>query len=173
MDFDASGLIAWAKSRFGVEISESELHGGGTGDRRSVADRLHAAACEKINSTNLDGLEQYLQPGYGVRQLVDWAKNKLTIDLTPEEIETAKKDPALPPTALIMKKAEDLYLKREIQYAVEMTMDIAMLMARQGSPSEATAFIANWANQRFNGGLTPQSVMQIGPPPTRSGFSWS
>jgi len=162
MDFDASGLINWAKNRFGVEITEAELHGADTGNRYAMADRLHAAACQKIDSADLSGLEQYLQPGYGVQQLVHWAKNKLTIDVTAEEIAKAQKDPAHPPTELIMKKAEELYLQREIIYPVEMTMELGMIIARR-SPTEAFEFIANWANQRLSAGWTPEQVRTMPP----------
>ena len=164
MDFDAGGLISWAKNRFGVEITEAELHGADTGNRYVMADRLHAAACEKIDAADLSGLEQYLQPGYGVQQLVHWAMNKLTIDVKPEEIAAAQRDPAHPPTELIMKKAEDLYLQREIVYPVEMTMELGMIIARR-SPTEAFEFIANWANQRLNAGWSPDQVRTM--PPNR------
>ncbi|MBX3378949.1 MAG: preprotein translocase subunit SecA [Phycisphaeraceae bacterium] len=162
MDFDASGLINWAKNRFGVEITEAELHGADTGNRYAMADRLHAAACEKIDATDLSGLEQYLQPGYGVQQLINWAKSKLTIDVTAEEIAAAQKDPEHPPTELIMKKAEELYLQREVVYPVEMTMEIGMIIARR-SPAEAFEFISNWANQRLNAGWTPEQVRTMPP----------
>jgi preprotein translocase subunit SecA len=164
MDFDASGLINWAKNRFGVELAESELHGADTGNRVVVADRLHAAACEKIDAADLSGVEQYRRPGYGVDQLVNWAKNKLTIDVKADEITAAMKDQANPPVKVLMKKAQDLYLQREVIYPVELTMDLAMLMARQGGPQEAMGFIANWANQRFNAGWQPQDIMRLGPP---------
>ncbi len=165
MDFDASGLIAWAKSRFGVEITEAELHGGDTGNRQVVADRLHAAACEKIDTTDLSGIEQYLQPGYGVNQLVTWAKNKLSVELTSEEIVRAEKDTANPPTAVIMKKAEELYLQREIVYPVELTMELGLMIAKQSkSMPEALGYIARWANTRYNADWTAESVQKLGPP---------
>ncbi|MBX3389569.1 MAG: preprotein translocase subunit SecA [Phycisphaeraceae bacterium] len=162
MDFDASGLISWAKNRFGVEVSEAELHGADTGNRYVMTDRLHAAACAKIDAADLSGLEQYLQPGYGVQQLINWAKNKMTIDLKADEIEAAQRDPEHPPTELIMKKAEELYLQREIIYPVEMTMELGMIIARR-SPTEAFEFIANWANQRLNAGWTPEQVRTMPP----------
>lgn len=162
MDFDAGGLINWAKNRFGVEITEAELHAADTGNRYAMADKLHAAACARIDAADLSGLEVYLQPGYGVQQLVHWAKNKLTIDVTPEEITKAQRDPEHPPTELIMKKAEELYLQREIVYPVEMTMELGMIIARR-SPSEAFEFIASWANQRLNAGWTPEQVRTMPP----------
>ncbi|MFO0861677.1 MAG: preprotein translocase subunit SecA [Phycisphaerales bacterium] len=162
MDFDASGLINWAKNRFGVEITEAELHGADSGQRYAMADRLHAAACEKINVADLSGIEQYLQPGYGVHQLVNWAKNKLTVEVTPEEIQTAQRDPEHPPTELLMKKSEELYLQREIVYPVEMTMELAMIIARR-SPTEAFEFIASWANQRLDANWTPEQVRSMPP----------
>ncbi|MGH7243020.1 MAG: preprotein translocase subunit SecA [Phycisphaerales bacterium] len=162
MDFDASGLINWAKNRFGVEITEAELHGADTGNRYVMADRLHAAACEKIDAADLSGLEVYLQKGYGVQQLIHWAKNKLTVEVTPEEVAAAQKDPEHPPTELIMKKAEELYLQREIVYPVEMTMELGMIVARR-SPTEAFEFISNWANQRLNAGWTPEQVRTTPP----------
>lgn len=166
MDFDSSGLINWARSRFGVEVSEQELQDAGLGNRYAMADRLHEAACAKIDAADISGVSKFLEAGYGVQQLVGWAKNKLSIEVSPEEIVKAQKSPENPPVATIMKKAEELYLLREVVYPVDMTMEMATLMARSGGPGpgEAMAYIANWANQRFGTTYTGEDIRKIGGP---------
>ncbi|HLO41119.1 MAG TPA: preprotein translocase subunit SecA, partial [Phycisphaerales bacterium] len=168
VDFDSAGLINWARSRFGVELNSAELREGGASERAHVRDMLSAAAAEKIDQSDLSGIEEFVAPNYGVRQLIAWVKNKLLIDVTENEIEDVLKDEDKSVAALILGKARELYTTREARYPVEFAMEMTRMMMRQ-SPREAVEYLVNWANQRFALGWTvdlmktnpPQKIQQI------------
>jgi preprotein translocase subunit SecA len=168
VDFDSAGLINWARSRFGVELNSAELREGGASERAHVREMLSRAAVEKIDQSDLSGIDVFVEPNYGVRQLIIWVKNKLMLDVTEEEIEGARKDEDRSVAGLILGKARELYTTREARYPVEFAMEMTRMMMRQ-SPREAVEYLVNWANQRFALGWTvdlmktnpPQKIQQI------------
>ncbi|MFM9995999.1 MAG: preprotein translocase subunit SecA [Phycisphaerales bacterium] len=164
VDLDKEGLIRWAKNRFGVELTERDL-GAGL-DRRRVQRVLTEAAERRIDEAELAGLDVYLAPDYGARRLVEWAKNKFVITMTVEEIQKAAADEEHPTEDVIVKKAEDLYHKREIEYPVEFAMDMTMMLARQ-NPQAALGQLAGWANRRFGLALSEEKLRTMPPAKVR------
>src|SRR5690606_13352720 len=128
VDFDSAGLVAWAKSRFGVEIDAAELREGGAAERRHVQDRLEEAAYEKIDEADLSGLSQFVEPDYGARMLADWVRNKFTIEVTAEEIRAAEDRDGESARELILARARELYRTREARLPVDFVMDMTMVL---------------------------------------------
>jgi preprotein translocase subunit SecA len=163
VDFDIPGLIAWARSRFGVELTPQELESAGLqGARRHAFDVLTEAAEQQIDETDLSGIDQYLVPNYGVHQLVGWFKNKFDIDVNPEEVLKAKDDRELTPRDVLMKRARELYHRREVEYPVEFQMDLTMLLMRQ-NPQYAASALVKWVNQRFGLNWTEERMRSTPP----------
>jgi preprotein translocase subunit SecA len=161
VDFDSAGLISWAKSRFNVDLNPADLRAGGAEERAKVYDLLVASALRKIDEADLSGVDQYMEPDYGMRQLVSWTKDRFGIEVSVEDLKAATKAKAAErdgagaegPVGVIMARAEDLYKKREVEYPVDYAMEMTMLVARQ-SREEAAASLVNWANRRYQLGLT-------------------
>ncbi len=168
VDFDSAGLINWARTRFGVELSSAELREGGAEERANVRDMLSAAAAAKIDEADLSGLDEFVAKDYGVRQLIAWVKNKLLLDITAEEIAAAQKDEEKTVSDLILGKARELYAHREAEYPVTFAMDMTKLLMRQ-APKDAADYLVKWANQRFALNWTieqmrtspPQKIQQV------------
>ncbi|MDX2016881.1 MAG: preprotein translocase subunit SecA, partial [Planctomycetota bacterium] len=136
VDFDSAGLISWARSKFGVELNPQEIREGGAEERAHVKRMLIQAAEDKIDSTDLDGLDEFVDGEYGLKRLSAWAKDKLTIAVSLDELKRARKNAELPEDdedttpleqrddaklnlqQLIMKRARQLYRLREIEYPV-------------------------------------------------------
>lgn len=93
-------------------------------------------------------MEAFVVKSYGVERLIAWTKDKFMLDVTSEEINSAIKSEDRRPADVIMAKAADLYLKREIEYPVDFVMELTMMMMRQ-SPQEAGEQLVGWANRRF------------------------
>jgi preprotein translocase subunit SecA len=149
IDFDVQGLINWARTRFGVELTPRELEqAGATGSRRQVQRLLTEAAESRIEHAELSDMEKYLVPQYGAQQLAHWVRNKFGIEVSPEEILKAEDDRDSSAAEVLMKRAAELYRRREIEYPVEFLMDVTMLLMRQ-NPSYASQQLIGWANRRF------------------------
>ncbi len=154
VDFDSAGLINWARSRFGVELDAAELRTGGADERARVKDMLIHAAVQQIEAADLSGLARYVEPNYGAREFVKWLRDKLTIEIPPEEVVAAQKrqaDSGETVTDLVMAHVLELYNKREIEYPVDFALHVTTLMARQ-SFQEAAMHLVAWANARYKMG---------------------
>jgi preprotein translocase subunit SecA len=169
VDFDSQGLINWARTRFNVTLEPAELREGGAEERRKVRDLLVHAAHQAVEDADLSALDQFTVPNYGALQLVQWVKNKFGFEVSVDDIVRGLKadDELQRPAAVILRKAEELYRAREIEYPVEFAMELTHMMMRQ-SPAEGAANLVAWANMRFRLGWTmevfkthtPQKVKQ-------------
>ena len=175
VEFDREGLLAWAKREYGVDLDPTRLAEGGLDDRSYVVEQLTAAAFERIDAADLAGIDEYVRPEYGARQLADWVGRKLGVEVSPDELLAASRKPAneheddsTTPAGMIMKHARELYQKREIEYPVDFALEMTVMIARNQSRDEAAAQIVAWANRRFQLGwdidklktTTPQKVRQ-------------
>jgi preprotein translocase subunit SecA len=163
VDFDVTGLINWARTRFGVELTPRELEApGAMGARAHARDILTEAAERRIDETELVGMEEYLAENYGAKRLVEWAKNKFGMDIALEEILKAKEDKEQRPSDAIMKHVREMYAQREVSYPVDFSMDMTMLLMRQ-NPQAALNHLVSWANRRFELGWTEEKVRATPP----------
>lgn len=169
VDFDTAGLIRWAKSRFGVELREDDLKTGSATERKRVQNMLTDAAMRAIEATDLSGLNKFLVPNYGAIELSKWAKEKLNLDVSPEEIVKAQTDnnEATTATTVLMDKVTEAYDRREVEYPVDFMMQMAKMLSQQ-SMQAAAENLLTWANTRFQMGwnqdlfktATPQKVRE-------------
>jgi preprotein translocase subunit SecA len=149
VDFDAQGLSNWARSRFGVELTPSELESAdASGSRSHVRRVLTEAAERRIDDTDISGIAVYLEPNYGPIQLVDWVKSKFDLEIPLDEILRAQDSKETTPAMVVMRRVRELYAKREADYPVEFAMDLTMMFMRQ-NPQAAAQYLVNWANTRL------------------------
>jgi preprotein translocase subunit SecA len=170
MDFDAPGLMKWARDRFGVELTQADLDTWGGNARRECLDRLAAAADDRIDAVDLGGVHALTGKDFGPKELARWAKSKFDIELDPAAIAKAAGEGNPAVERLIMQQAEALYTKREIEYPVDFILDLTMMLARQ-SPPQAMQNLVTWANQRFQLGWTMDLVKTTPPLEARRKFN--
>ncbi|MBL9032350.1 MAG: preprotein translocase subunit SecA [Phycisphaerae bacterium] len=163
VDLDVPGLIGWARARFGVELTPQDVDPTGSDDGIAhVRGVLVDAAEKRIAATDLAGVHQFAAPNYGVEQLASWVRNKLAIEVPVQDLIKARDNKDNPPSAIIMKRAQEVYAKREAEYPVEFIMDLTMMLMRQ-NPGYAASNLAEWANRRFSLGWTDQTVKTTPP----------
>ena len=165
VDFDAAGLAQWARTRFGLELNPSELLSGNRAEREHVAHLLSSAAEAAIRGTDLSGLSAYVVPNYGALQLAKWVKDKLDFNVSVEEIVKTHKvatDTNYTVSDMLMKRVEEMYVKREITYPVEYAMTVVQYQIRE-DPAAALANLVIWANRRYGLSLTVEEVRKIPP----------
>ncbi|MBU6413982.1 MAG: preprotein translocase subunit SecA [Planctomycetes bacterium] len=174
VDFDSAGLTNWARSKFGVEIDPAELREGGAAERRRVQDLLIRASAQKIDETDLTGIEQFASAEYGAATLSQWAKRKFGIEIDAATLLAASKKPAPDegeedhtPAGLIKKQAREIYRKREIEQPVAFAMEMTMAISKQ-SRDEAAAQLVSWANKRFGINMTTDELRKSTPGKVKS-----
>ncbi|HYF13550.1 MAG TPA: preprotein translocase subunit SecA [Phycisphaerales bacterium] len=162
VDFDPSGLIAWAQSRFGVTLDPSRLSHGTDEERAYARDALLRQAEQAVMNADLSGLAEFTTPEYGETQLAAWVRDKLGFEVTVDEIKRAKKaateEDQTPVTTMLMQRVEQWYHRREVEYPVEYGVQMFQMMMRQPgmtAADSARAFL-QWANTRFGMGWTPE-----------------
>ncbi len=162
IDFDAEGLVTWAKNNFGLELNPDEIRAKGQEGRMAVQDALTEAAAKKIDDADLNALAQFTDKRYGPQELCKWADNKFGIKITPDEVLKAAETSKEQVEQLILTQAEALYTKREIEYPVEFAMSMTMALLRQNGPA-AIMQLVTWANERYGLGWTPETVIKTPP----------
>lgn len=168
VEFDAIAIVNWAKSRFGVDLDISQVESGGVDARRSIQTSLEEAAVASIETTDLDRIPIYLDKNYGPDQLVDWVKRKFEVDVTRDEIlravarhlETDEDKDS--PEAVIMARVDELYANKEVRYPVDFRLMLTQSQMGQ-NPQGAMQNFIEWANQRYELGLTAEDVMKQAP----------
>ncbi|MDX2130582.1 MAG: preprotein translocase subunit SecA [Planctomycetota bacterium] len=172
VDFDAQGLVRWARNRFGVDINPDDLRSGSARERASVENRLVAAAERVIQSADLSGLAAFVVPNFGAQRLAEWVKDKLDFDVTADEIVRTHKvasDTGVSVTDMLMKRVEEMYRAREVEYPVDFAMQMTQMQMRQ-DPGAALAHLVAWANRRFGASFTPEEVRRTPPARFREGL---
>ncbi|NLW85909.1 MAG: hypothetical protein GXY38_03445, partial [Planctomycetes bacterium] len=152
-EWDLKGLSSWAMSRFGVNVSQNQLR---KMTAREVEQLLQEEAWKNIDNADLTGLVRYLEPGFPAAALAEWTKAKFGLDVSSEELSTS------PPAAedLLWRKAQELYLSREIEYPVEYALD--MTVGRAGMDNVyAMGALVEWANRKYNAGWTVEGVKDL------------
>jgi len=158
VDFDAVGLVAWARTRFGVELDAAELRHGGAEERRRVQQRLVDAAIRAIETADLSGLAAFVEPDYDARELAKWVEEKLDMAIPAEEIaEVARTraDTGRSVTDVLMERVREKYRRREVEYPVDYALQITKMLS-QRSLAEAADGLITWANIRYDLGWTPE-----------------
>ena len=143
-DRDDTHLADWARSQFGVQMTPEEVRGL---SRREIEDRLLEAAEARIEEMDLSSIEEFFDPDYGAKKLIEWVKDKFHADLTLEQIKHADEDAGV--ITLVMDAARDAYTKREIEHPVDFVLELTMMTMRQ-NPALAAAQFAAWVNRRYD-----------------------
>lgn len=154
-EWDLRGLAQWAMSRFNVDLKTARLREMNV---TQVADLLTEAALEQVDRKDLSGLEKFLTPHYGARDLATWARNKFGIELSPEEIDALEPAKA---ADQILKQARSAYARREITYPPQFIMELVFQAAQQDTQWAANQLVS-WANQRYQLGWTVEEITQLG-----------
>jgi preprotein translocase subunit SecA len=149
--WDSKSLSAWAMSRFGVNISQSQIR---KSTPEGLEQMLRDAAIGLIDKRDCSGLSKYLEPLFAEKELAAWARDKFGIELTAEELSvTAKQSrtsPAESITELIDQRAREAYARRDIEYPVNHVLTYAF-GGEQGSTDNpyAADFVRGWIRAKY------------------------
>ncbi len=152
-DWDLKGLSSWAMSSYGVDLKTNRLRSMNVDD---VKEELTESALQQAEKKDLSGLEKFVVPHYGQRDLANWARNKFGIELVPEELAKLETEDA---AEQILNQAREAYKRREVTYPVEFVLDMVFQGAQQ-DPAVASQQLCAWANQRYQLNWDPEEVVK-------------
>jgi len=153
--WDVAGLSKWAMSAFRVSLSPGKIKHLSPED---IQEELTSAASEQIEKKDCSQLNEFLKEDFAARTFADWARAKFDIRLDLERIKTLK---APEIRQLLCEEAAAKYKQREIEYPVEFAMN--MVYGPQGPNVYAYEALAEWANKKYNAGLSVEQIQSTKP----------
>jgi preprotein translocase subunit SecA len=145
--WDTKGLQSWAMSRFQVNLSQAQVR---RLDAHGVEEMLKEAALEQVDKRDCAGLMKYLEPNYTLNELCHWAREKFSIEITPEELcETGNLRPAEQIKELLQHRAKDAYALRELSYPIDQVMAFAFGDGSSTDNPYGANFIRSWVYTKF------------------------
>ena len=156
-EWDRAGVIEWAMKSYGAVITDEIIDAEG---RLGVVQRLESAVQERFSKIELSPLEPFLQPGYGARDLLNWAGRMIGQPLDAALL-TGVREPAEATTRL--RDAIRLaYAKREIEYPIDFAIEFVNINI-QAFPEAALTQFCGWARGRYELDWTPQALPSADP----------
>jgi preprotein translocase subunit SecA len=153
--WDISGLCKWAMSAFRVNLSPGKVKHQSP---EEIQEQLIEAAGEQIDKKDCSLLTEFLKEDFSLRRFTEWARAKFDIKLDIGELADLN-------AKQIRQKISELtaakYKQREIEYPVEFAMN--MVYGPQGANVYAFEALAEWANKKYNAGLSPERLQDTKP----------
>ena len=140
--WDLQGLSQWARSRYDVNISASQLKGLSITDAKI---KITEAALNNIRKLDFSKTMSFLEPEYAAGTLTDWVNNKFELDVKPESITNKKTDDVFD---LLGQAARERYRQREVEYPVDFILSIAAHRHQQGS-NYAAKEVVDWVYRKY------------------------
>jgi hypothetical protein len=153
--WDVPGLCKWAMIAFHVSLSLAKVK---TQQPEEIEEQLVAAAAEQVDKKDCSQLNDFLKKDFALRRLAEWAQGKFGIRL---DVERLKDLNAAQIHRLFQDETAAIYRKREIEYPVEFAMN--MVYGPQGTNVYAFESLVNWANKKYNAGLSIEQVQNAKP----------
>jgi len=153
--WDIQGLCKWAMSTFRVNLSPSKVK---EQSPEEIQEQLIAAAADQVDKKDCSQLKEFLKKDFAVCRLAEWARAKFDIKLTAEQLIGLN---ALQARQILIELTAAKYKQREIEYPVEFAMN--MVYGPQGTNVYAFQALADWANRKYNAGLSAEQIQNIKP----------
>jgi preprotein translocase subunit SecA len=153
--WDVSGLCKWAMSAFQVSLSPSKVK---QQSPEEIQEQLTAASAEQIDKKDCSQLVEFLKEDFAIRTFAEWARAKFDIRLDVAELKELKVSEI---RQQLSEQTAARYKQREIEYPVEFAMN--MVYSPQGANVYAFETLADWANRKYNAGLTVDKIQDAKP----------
>ncbi len=153
--WDVSGLSKWAMSSFHVNLSISKIK---SLSPEEIEEQLVAAAADQVDKKDCSALSEFLRDDFAVRRFAEWARAKFDLAIDMEQLKGQNAEQV---RQLVLKQTQAKYRQREIEYPVEFAM--SMIYSPQGANVYGFEDLANWANRKYNAGLTVEHLQNAKP----------
>jgi len=153
--WDIAGLCKWAMSSFRVSLSPGKIKHQSP---EEIEDQLILAAAEQIDKKDCSQLAEFLKEDFAARTFAEWAHAKFDIKLDLEQIKNLNTSQI---RQFLVEKTSAKYKQKEIEYPVEFAMN--MVYGPQGTNVYAFEALADWANKKYNAGLSAEKIQNVKP----------
>ncbi len=153
--WDIAGLSKWAMSAFKVSLSPSKVKDQSP---QEIEEQLVTAAAEQIDRKDCSQLNEFLKEDFAIRTFAELARAKFDIKLGVSEL-VSLNDSQI--RQLLTERSAAKYKRREIEYPVEFAMN--MVYGPQGANVYAFEALADWANKKYDAGLTIEQLQNTKP----------
>jgi len=153
--WDISGLCKWAMSAFRVNLSPGKVKHQSP---EEIQEQLIAAAGEQIEKKDCSPLVEFLKEDFSLHRFAEWARAKFDIKLDISELADLN---AKQIRQKVYEATAAKYKQREIEYPVEFAMN--MVYGPQGANVYAFEALAEWANKKYNAGLSVERIQNTKP----------
>jgi preprotein translocase subunit SecA len=143
-------LSRWANVRYGLNTNDRELKKIG---RDGLHADLLARATESIHRFDFSPVDVFLDPLFGQKSACGWLHQQLTLEMRPEDFTDLNSEDAV---ELVLRKVEELYRQKEIEFPVSVGMTSFMAEGPGGGGERYNREgLVRWANERF------QTVLRV------------
>jgi len=153
--WDIAGLCKWAMSSFRVSLSPGKVKNQSP---EEIEEQLISAAAEQIDKKDCAQLFEFLKDDFPIRIFTEWARAKFDIKLDIAELADLS---ASQISRHLAEKTAAKYKQKEIEYPVEFAMN--MVYGPQGPNVYAFEALADWANKKYNAGLSIERIQNTKP----------
>ena len=153
--WDISGLCKWAMSSFQVSLSQGKVKHQSP---EEIEEQLIEAAAGQIDKKDCSQLVEFLKDDFALNTFAEWARAKFDIKLDISELADITESQI---REQLEEKTAVKYKQREIEYPVEFAMN--MVYGPQGANVYAFEALADWANKKYNAGLSVERIQNSKP----------
>jgi len=153
--WDISGLCKWAMSSYQVSLSAGKIKHQSP---EEIEEQLIEAAAGQIDKKDCSQLVEFLKDDFALNTFAEWARAKFDIKLDISELAELSESQI---REQLEEKTAAKYKRREIEYPVEFAMN--MVYGPQGANVYAFEALADWANSKYNAGLSVERIQNAKP----------
>jgi preprotein translocase subunit SecA len=149
-DWDTKGLSSWAMSRFRVNLPQNQLR---KMRLDQVEETLKTSALEQIDKRDCAGVAKYLEADYALRALCEWAAEKFSVRVEPDELKDKGRSTGLKTSdeivELISERARAAYGPRELEYPVDQALAFAFGDGSDNQNVYGVDYVRAWTAAKY------------------------
>ena len=147
-EWNWAALASFANTRWKTSINDRDLKRIG---RSEVAEFLQQQCRDAIQRIDLSEGARFLTPDFGLRSACGWTEWRFGVRLDAKEVEQAQASglDVKQFTALVQRKAREVYARREVEYPVLVGLSHFTRRQQDGSRLLDRDGLIAWARERF------------------------
>jgi len=148
-EWNWAALASFANTRWKTSINDRDLKRIG---RSEVAEFLQQQCRDAIQRIDLSEGARFLTPDFGLRSACGWTEWRFGVRLDAQEVEQAQASglDVKQFTALVQRKAREVYARREVEYPVLVGLSHFTRRQQDGSRLLDRDGLVAWARERFD-----------------------
>jgi len=148
-EWNWAALASFANTRWKTSINDRDLKRIGRSD---VAEFLQQQCRDAIQRVDLSEGARFLTPDFGLRSACGWTEWRFGVRLDAQEVEQAQASglDVKQFTALVQRKAREVYARREVEYPVLVGLSHFTRRQQDGSRLLDRDGLVAWARERFD-----------------------